>query len=30
MGGVGYMSGSEGGWMKWEWDAYGPRSRVAV
>ena len=24
------MSGSEGGWVEWGWDAYGPRSRGAV
>ena len=30
MGGVGWMSGNEGGWVKWGWDAFGPRSRGAV
>ena len=30
MGGVEWMSGSEGGWVEWGWDAYGPRSRGAV
>ena len=29
-GRVWWMSGSEGGWVEWGWDAYGPRSRGAV
>ena len=29
-GGVGWMSGSEGGWVEWGWDAYGPRSSCSV
>ena len=30
VGMVWWMSGSEGGWVEWGWDAFGPRSRGAV